>query len=227
MSGAPGRITARAFHEAEGVDDWRVLLRTAHAVFRTGSFTTGVQLVDAIGELAEAAGHHPDVDLRYGTVTVRLTTHDAGGLTARDVDLARQVSVAARELDVPADPSAPQELEVAVDALVGPDVQPFWRAVLGYADEHDGEDTGSGVPAVVDPAGRGPAFWFQQMGAPRPQRNRIHLDVTVPHDQGEARVAAALAAGGTLVSDRRAPAFWVLADAEGNEACVCTWLARD
>jgi 4a-hydroxytetrahydrobiopterin dehydratase len=70
-------------------------------------------------------------------------------------------------------------------------------------------------------------LWFQQMDAPRPQRNRIHLDVWVPHDQAEARVAAALAAGGRLVTDQHAPSWWVLADAEGNEACVATWQSRD
>ena len=79
---------------------------------------------------------------------------------------------------------------------------------------------------LVDPAGIGPSIWFQQMDAPRPQRNRIHFDVIVGHDQAEARVAAAIAAGGHLVSDERAPAFWVLADGEGNEVCVCTWQAR-
>jgi 4a-hydroxytetrahydrobiopterin dehydratase len=89
---------------------------------------------------------------------------------------------------------------------------------LGYERESDF--------AIVDPKRLGPAFWFQQMDAPRPQRNRIHVDVTVPHDEAEARVAAALAAGGRLVSDARARAFWVLADPEGNEACVCTWQDR-
>jgi 4a-hydroxytetrahydrobiopterin dehydratase len=80
--------------------------------------------------------------------------------------------------------------------------------------------------AVVDSAGRGPAVWFQQMDAPRPQRNRVHVDVTVPHDVAEQRVTAAVAAGGRLLSDARARAFWVLADPEGNEACVCTWQDR-
>ena len=64
------------------------------------------------------------------------------------------------------------------------------------------------------------------MDAERPQRNRVHLDVTVAHDEADARVAAAIAAGGRLVSDEHARAFWVLADAEGNEACVCTWQDR-
>lgn len=65
------------------------------------------------------------------------------------------------------------------------------------------------------------------MDVPRPQRNRIHLDVDVPHDEAPARIAAALAAGGVLLSDGAAPAFWVLADTEGNEVCVCTWQGRD
>jgi len=65
------------------------------------------------------------------------------------------------------------------------------------------------------------------MDAPRPQRNRIHVDVTVPHDEAQQRIQAALAAGGTLTYADEAPAFWVLADAEGNEACVCTWQGRD
>ena len=65
------------------------------------------------------------------------------------------------------------------------------------------------------------------MDAPRPQRNRIHIDVDVPAEGAAARIDAALAAGGRLLSDRRAPAYWVLADPEGNEACICTWQGRD
>jgi len=121
-----GQITAAQFHESDGVDDWRVLFGGAHAHFRTGSFATGVALVDAIGELADAMNHHPDVDLRYGGVTVRLVSHDVGGLSDRDVRLARQISEAARELDIPTDPSVVQAVQVAVDAMVSPDVQPFW-----------------------------------------------------------------------------------------------------
>lgn len=212
-------ITPRQFHEAVGVEDWRVLFGGACAHFRTGSFATGVALVDAIGKLADAANHHPDVDLRYAGVTVRLMTHEVDGLSQRDVELARQISAAARELDVPADPTAVQTVQVAIDALVGPGLRPFWRAVLGYEELGD-ED-------LIDPYGRGPSFWFQEMDAPRPQRNRIHVDISVPHDQAEARVAAAIAAGGHLVTDRHAPEWWTLADAEGNEVDVATWMGRD
>ena len=213
------RITPGRFHEAVGVEDWRVLFDGACAHFRTGSFAAGVALVDAIGRLADAANHHPDVDLRYEGVTVRLMTHDVDGLSERDVELARQISMAAREIGVAADPAAVQDVQVAIDALVGSEVMPFWRAVLAYRDTGE-EDH------LLDPRSRGPSFYFQEMDAPRPQRNRIHVDISVPHDQAEARIAAAIAAGGHLVTDEHAPAWWTLADAEGNEADVATWMGR-
>ncbi len=217
------RITPRHFHEADGVQDWRVLGEGACTYFRTGSFAAGARLVHAISELAGLDDHHPDVDLRYGGVVVRLITitDDYYGLSERDVELARQISAVARELGVPADPSAVQTVQVTIDALVGPEVMPFWRAVLGYRDRGDSPED------LIDPHGRGASFWFQQMDAPRPQRNRIHIDVWVPHDQAEARIAAAIAAGGHLVTDKHAPAWWTLADAEGNEVDVATTMSRD
>jgi 4a-hydroxytetrahydrobiopterin dehydratase len=207
-------IAPRRFHEF----DWRVVRNDACAHFRTGSFAAGVALVDAIGRLADATDHHPDVDLRSDGVTVRLRT-ESGRLGEREVELAQHISAAARELGVPADPTSLQIVQIAIDALVIPDVMPFWRAVLGYR-EVDDED-------LIDPLFQGPPIWFQQMDAPRPQRNRIHIDVYVPHDQAEARVAAALAAGGHIVSDEHAPGWWTLADAEGNEVDVAPWPDRD
>src|SRR5581483_6298934 len=130
MSATP--VTAAQFHESDGVEDWRVLFEGACAHFRTGSFATGVALVEAIGRLADAADHHPDVDLRYPGVTVRLTTHEIHGLSERDVALARQISAAARDLGVSADPHAVQTVQLAVNMRVSDDVMPFWRAVLGY-----------------------------------------------------------------------------------------------
>ena len=208
-------IARQRFHEI----DWRVVRDDACAHFRTGSFATGVALVEAIGTLAETAGHHPDVDLRSDAVTVRLRADGGAGLSEREVVLAQQISAAAHALDVLLDPTALQIVQVAIDALVIPDVLPFWRAVLGYR-EVGGED-------LIDPLFQGPPLWFQQMDAPRPQRNRIHIDVYVPHDQAEARVAAALAAGGHVVSDENAPGWWTLADAEGNEVDVASWPDRD
>jgi 4a-hydroxytetrahydrobiopterin dehydratase len=212
-------ITAADFHDAEGIDDWRVVFGGAAAHFVTGSFATGVSLVNAIGVLADGANHHPDVDLRYGGVAVRLVSHDIGGLSKRDLALAKKISEAASELGVESDPAQVQSLEVGIDAHVSEDVAPFWRTLLGYRTGGDG--------VLEDPRGRGPAFWFQPMDPEREGRNRLHVDVSVPHDQAEARLTAALAAGGELVSDEHAPAWWVLRDAEGNEACLCTWQGRD
>jgi 4a-hydroxytetrahydrobiopterin dehydratase len=204
---------------SEGLDNWRVLLRTLQASFNTASMAKGVEFAARIGAAADEANHHPDLTITYPRVHVLLTTHDANGLTSSDVDLARTISAIAAELGFAADPRAVTQLEIAIDALDIPAVKPFWEAVLGY--EPDGNRDS------VDVYGRAPALWFQQMDAPRPQRNRIHIDVTVPHDVAEQRIAAALAAGGTLLSGDAAPAFWVLADPEGNEACICTWQGRD
>jgi 4a-hydroxytetrahydrobiopterin dehydratase len=217
------KITPRQFHEAGGVEDWRVVGEGACAYFRTGSFAAGVRLAQAISELDGLSEHHPDVDLRHGGVLVRLITitGDSYGLSTRDLDLARAVSGVADTLGLKADPAGVHNVQISIDALVIPDVLPFWRAVLGYADRGDSPDD------LIDVRGRGPLVYFQQMDEARAQRNRIHLDVWVPHDQAEDRIAAAIAAGGHLVTDEFAPSWTVLADAEGNEACVCTWMSGD
>jgi 4a-hydroxytetrahydrobiopterin dehydratase len=209
-------ITPQRFHEI----GWRVVRDDAATHFRTASFAAGVALVDAIGRLADDA-NHPDVDLRSDGVTVRMRLRGPDGLLSEPgvAELARRISATASELGVPVDLTDLQTVQVAIDALVIPDVLPFWRAVLGYQKLGD-ED-------VFDPHFQGPPVWFQQMDAPRPQRNRIHIDLYVPHDQAEARVAAAIAAGGHVVNDENAPGWWTLADAEGNEVDVACWPDRD
>jgi 4a-hydroxytetrahydrobiopterin dehydratase len=206
----PYGVSPKRFHEV----DWRVIREAACAHFRTDSLETGAALVESIAELADAASRPVEIDLRARGVTVRIPSN-RGELTEADVALAIELSSAAKELGVSADPSALQTVQIAIDALVIPDVLPFWRAVLGY-DQIDDADLG-------DPRSEEPPFWFQQMDAPRPQRNRIHIDVYVPHDQAEARVASALAAGGHVVNDANAPEWWTLADAEGNEVDVAPW----
>ena len=227
-----GKVTATEFDASADLPDWRVLLGRIEAIFRTGSFEAGATFVGRIAQASEAAGHHPDVDLRYpDRVAVALFTHAANSLTDSDVALARTISELAAEAGIRSEPGATSRLEVAIDAIDIDAVRPFWQAVLGYVEEPPRtpaeSDVGGQIHAIVDPHRIGPAFWFQQMDEPRPQRNRIHLDVTVSHDVAEERVAAAIAAGGTLVSARAARAFWILADPEGNEACVCTWQDRD
>jgi 4a-hydroxytetrahydrobiopterin dehydratase len=218
-------VTARQFHEAEGVEDWRVLAEGACAFFRTGSFAAGARLVDAISKLADLDDHHPDVDVRYEGVTARLITitDDYYGVSQRDVELARQISAVAREQGVTSDPSAVQTLLVIPGALVTAEVMPFWKAVLGYEPRGDSPEED-----LVDPRSRGPSFWFERMKEPRPDGGgAIHVAVWVPYEQAEARVAAALAAGGRMVRDQFAPAWWTLADAAGNEADIATTMNRD
>ncbi len=213
------RLTPTAVAADPELADWRVLLGRLSTRFATGSFVTGARLVAAITEIAEELDHHPDLDLRYPHLTVTTVSHDVGHLTGRDRELARRVSAAARSMDVSAVPAEVSTLEVALDVTDADRVRPFWAAVLGLQAGADGD--------LADPAGRIAPLWFQQMDEPRTARNRFHLDITVPHDVAEQRVADALAAGGTLVSDERAPSWWVLADAEGNEVCVCTWQDRE
>jgi 4a-hydroxytetrahydrobiopterin dehydratase len=219
---SPAEVTAQ-----RGLSDWRYTLRRIEAQFRAGSFGAAAALVATIAQAADTADHHPDVDLRYpDRVHVVLTTHAVGsGVTDLDVSLARTISALAAAQGATVEPLGAQVTEIALDAMDIGAVLPFWRAVLAYVDDvapgHEGP-----VDAIRDPLRIGPPMWFQQLDEPRPQRNRFHVDVTVPAAQAEERIAAALAAGGILVSDAFARSWWILADGEGNEVCVCTWQDR-
>jgi 4a-hydroxytetrahydrobiopterin dehydratase len=177
----------------------------------------------AISATGDDGQGHLTVDIRADRAVLRLHSADVGAVTGQDVRLAHVMARALTAERFRLEPGAVQAIEIAIDALDIGLVRPFWKAITGYADEPGSELQ----EALVDPSGRGHVIWFQQMDAPRPQRNRIHIDVDVPHEEAGARIDAAIAAGGRLLSDAAAPAFWVLADQEGNEACVCTWQARD
>jgi 4a-hydroxytetrahydrobiopterin dehydratase len=235
---------------------WRLVLGELRTEVRTGSLALAADVAARAATVAGAEGHLR-LDVRADRVLMSLQTATAAWVTERDVELARNISTVVDETrletvsgvgldaDIDGDGSdgsdgsdasdggggsdgggerAVQVIEIGIDALDAAAIRPFWRAVLGYVDEPGRFGPWDGL---VDPLGQGPAVWFQRMDAPRPQRNRIHFDVSVPHDEAASRIGAALAAGGTMINDTRAPAFWVLADAEGNEACVTTWQGRD
>ncbi len=63
--------------------------------FTFPAFADGIRFVDRVAVLADAADHHPDIDIRWTTVTMALSTHSAGGLTAKDFDLAARIDAAA------------------------------------------------------------------------------------------------------------------------------------
>ncbi|WP_232678071.1 4a-hydroxytetrahydrobiopterin dehydratase [Nocardioides sp. R-C-SC26] len=210
--------------EAELLEDWRLLFARLHARFDTGDFATALQIAAEVGAVAEEMDHHPDIDLSYGRLDVRLSSHDVGGVTQRDVRLAREISRIAGSRGATPRPRDTAVLELALDTPDAAAIRPFWAALLGYEGEEEDE--------LADPGGRGPTIWFQQAAGPTGAATETpsqtwHLDVRVPPEVAELRIQAVLDAGGTMVSDGRAPSFWVLADAQGNRACVTTWVGRE
>jgi 4a-hydroxytetrahydrobiopterin dehydratase len=190
---------------------------TLHGSFTTADFASAVRLVERVAEAADAMNHHPDVQLGYGTVGFRLSSHDVGGVTDRDLRLALRIQELADALDANRAPVSPARYDVAIDCTDAAAIRPFWRVGLGYL-----EALREGEIELIDPRGQGPRVWFQNMEIARTERNRIHLDVYVPTTEAEDRVQAVIDAGGDLLTDEHAPEWWVLADPEGNELCVCT-----
>ena len=164
------RTTAKAFHEAGGIDDWRVLYWGAYAYFRVGSFAEGARFVSAIAELAEATGHSPDVDLRPQGVTVRTFSREDGSLSELDVELARRISVVANELGLEPDPSQVQAVGIAVAEDADTEVRPFWAAAFGY--EYLGNED------AVDPHRRNPHLWFHKLEPSKPGRGRSSMSTS-------------------------------------------------
>lgn len=220
---------------------WRLVLGVAVTHVPVSSLAASVDAA-AVAVSIDGADGHLSVDLHADRLVLRLHSHDVGSLTEHDLTLAAGITDALVSRGSSPQPGfdgvAPQAIEIAIDALDIPLIRPFWKAVTGYVDESCPPDLPDG--ALLDPLRRGPAIWFQQMDVGRgwiggqersdPEkviRNRIHLDVDVAPELARPRLDAALAAGGTLLSDAAAPAFWVLADPEGNEVCVCTWQGRD
>ncbi|MBB1510680.1 VOC family protein [Tessaracoccus sp. MC1756] len=212
-------MTKLTRHDAsEQLPQWRYLLGRMHLLVDAGSFDEALSFVNAVAALANEHDHHPEIDVRYNRVHLAVASHDVGAITDRDVRFGTAVTELVRERGFTSEPGRLAQLEIAIDALDIPTVAAFWQAVTGWDLDDD---------ALTDPDFIGPPIWFQQMDEPRSQRNRIHLDLTVAHDEAPARLKAATDAGGTIINDTEAPSFWVLADPEGNEVCVCTWEGRD
>ena len=147
-------------------------------------------------------------------LTVKLT-REMWGTESRHIDVARAISAIAREHGASADRSAVQEVQLAVAAKPETIDLGFWRAVLGYAPMHDDN--------CIDPLGQGSTVWMQDLDPERPLRHAMHLDVSVARDHAEARMRAAVAAGGRIVDDSGAPGSWILADRAGNKVCIASW----
>lgn len=208
-----------------GLDGWAILIHYGNLSLQTRlhteDFAAGLKLVNTIGDAAAEMNHHPDLSLSYNQVDVRLTSHDAGGVTERDLTLARRISDIAAAAEVEAEGRSASCVDLGLGTPDYPKIGPFWAAVFGG--QHV---TGDGWADVEDPNHVLPMIWFQRSGREEP-RQRWHPDVWIDPAQVQPRIAAAVAAGGTLVSDEEAPSFWVLSDSDGNKVCLCTWQGRD
>ncbi len=218
---------------AAGLTDWRKLGQGLHARFAIRDFRAGVQFLAAVGEAGDAAGHQPEVRMGTGFVDLKLisddaiyrddtgTQHQVEWVTQQDVDLARRVSEIAAEQSLVADPGSITAIELALDTANAATLAPVWAALLTGGGEAQGRGTIG--DDVRDATGRVPILWFQETDAHAPPRQRFHIDVQVPYDVAEQRIAAAVAAGAVIVDDSRAPRTTVIADPDGNKACVGTF----
>jgi 4a-hydroxytetrahydrobiopterin dehydratase len=218
---------------AAGLQDWRKLGQGLHARFLTRDFRAGVRFLDAVGEAGAAAGHYPEVRMGTAHVDLKLLSDDAiyrddagiehrvDWVTQRDVDLARRISQIAAEQSLSADPQSVIAIELALDTANSDTLAPVWSALLTGGSEAQGRGTIG--DDVRDGTNRVPILWFQQTEPHETPRQRFHIDVQVPYDVAEQRVDAAVAAGAAIVDDSKAPWTTVIADPDGNKACVGTF----
>lgn len=211
------RMSAKQFHDSPGVEDWRVLFWGAYAFYTAPSYADAADVVRAIADIA--GNHPPDVDLRPEGLTIRTFSRADGALSAADAELARQISEIAHARGLVADPSRVQQIGIAVAQGEGVDTRAFWTALTGYEYIEDVD--------VMDPLRRGPHLWFHELDPPTPGRGRTHIDVSVPADQIEARVAAAVAAGGRIADDSNAPGWWMMASPDNHGVDIAAWPDRE
>lgn len=211
--------------------DWRKLAQGLHARYLVDDFGTGARFVSAVGEVGDALGHHPRVWIGPGYVDFKLVSPDAiyrddegnehvvEWVTRLDVDVARRITATALQHKVKADPSSVSVIELGLDAANSAVVAPVWAALL----TGDAESRGYGSPSdeIRDATGRVPNLWFGDASESASHGQRFHVEVYVAPETAEHRVAAAVAAGGTIIDDSDSPSLTVIADQEGNTGVVC------
>lgn len=217
---------------AANLTDWRKLGQGLHARFVVGDLRDSTRFLTAISEAGEAAGH---LEVRTGTRHVDLklisddaiyrddagTQHQVEWVTQHDVDLACRISEIAAQQSIAADPRSITTIELGLDTANAATLAPVWSALLTGGPEAQGRGTIG--EDVRDATSRVPILWFQETDPHRTPRQRFHLDIQVPYDVAEQRIAAAVAAGAIIVDDSKAPWTTVLADPDGNKACVGTF----
>ena len=207
---------------AAGLDGWTLLLSYGQGGLQTRihteNFAAGLRLVEQIGRAAEELHHQAELDLRPFRVDVRLTSRESGGVTETDLALARRISEITTAAGAELECATVARIELGLNTPAYDKIAPFWAAVL------DGEHV-IGTEAwgdVGDTRQALPMIWFQTSDGEESGR-AWHPHVWVDPAQVGPRIDAALAGGGTLVSDEGSPSSWVLADPDGNRLHLCTW----
>lgn len=218
-------LTGQQVTEAH-LTGWTILLSYGQAGLQsrihTANFATGLRIVESIGRAAEEMHHHAELDLRPTRVDVRLTSRDAGGVTDNDVTLARRISEITAAADAELECRTVSRIEFGLDTPAYAEIAPFWTAVLETEHIIGNDDWGD----AGDPHQALPMIWFQRSAGKEP-RQHWHPSVWVDPSRVRPRIDAALAAGGTLVSDEHAPSLWVLSDPDHNRIHLCTWQPGD
>jgi 4a-hydroxytetrahydrobiopterin dehydratase len=228
--------------------DWRKLAQGLHARYLVDGFGAAARFVAAVGELGDAVAHHPRVSIGPGYVDLKLSSDDAiyrdddgteyvvEWVTQQDIDLARRITQVASDQRLAADPAAVSVVELGLDAADSGAIAPMWAMLL----TGDPAAQGRGTPSdeVRDALGRVPNLWFADLtdieahadanpegtearDVPRAVQQRVHIEVYVAPEVAGQRLAAALAAGGTVADDSQAPGLVVIADPEGNRGVLC------
>jgi pterin-4a-carbinolamine dehydratase len=214
-TGGAELVSAAEFHRGQGVSDWRVTATGPQVVFTATSLSHAAELVAPVVEAAERFGIRPDIDIRPEAVVVRVPYRDPDGIPAAAASFAAAVSEAAAQRGMTADPSRAQSIGIYVAQHSEANARAFFLAALGYEPFGDAD--------AIDPLRCGPQLAFNPITGDTAGRGRTHFDVFVPADQAEARVDAALAAGGRLVDDSHAPAWWSLASPENHGVDIASW----
>lgn len=211
--------------------DWRKLAQGLHARYLVDDFGTGARFVAAVGEAGDALGHHPSVAIGKGYVDLKLLTDDAiyrddDGTeyvvqwpTQQDLDLARRITEIATDHHLAADPASVSVIELGLDTPDSATIAPVWAALLTGNAEAQGH--GSPSDEIRDATGRVPNLWFGNANGHEAPRQRFHVEVYVASEVAEQRLAAAVAAGGTVVDDSDTPSLTVIADQDGNTGVLC------
>ncbi len=211
-----------------GLADLRKLAQGLHARYVVADFGSGARFLAAVADTVDGLGDHLRATVGDGYLDLKLISLDAvyrdgdgnehvvEWVTQRDVELARRISEVAAEHEARADTAGITNVELALDTAREEELAPFWSALLTGGQESRGRGTIGND--VRDAAGRVPYLWFQETDEHETPRQRFHLDVFVPVEHAQQRIAAALDAGGVVVSEE--DGFTILADPDGNKACV-------